>query len=185
MANIEKEIYLNTLNEIKLRIVQSQNRAISSVNQEMIILYWEIGKIIAKRQKDEGWGSAVIPKLSQDIKNEFSKIKGFSERNIKRMLRFYKEYKSARDNKKAIMPQAVAQLKKLIFSIPWSHNIVLIEKIKDKLLAEYSLEGIERPIGISEYNLSKALPKELKSALPTIEEIESELEGVKNANYRK
>jgi hypothetical protein len=83
------------------------------------------------------------------------------------------------------VPQAVAQLKKLIFSIPWSHNIVLIEKIKDKLLAEYSLEGIERPIGISEYNLSKALPKELKSALPTIEEIESELEGVKNANYRK
>ena len=128
MSNIENNIYLNTLNDIKSRIVQSQNRAVLSVNQEMIILYWEIGKIIDKRQKSEGWGSAIIPKLSKDIKNEFSKIKGFSERNIKRMLSFYREYKNARET----VPQAVAQLENLIFSIPWSHNILLIEKIKNK-----------------------------------------------------
>jgi len=114
MSNIENNLYLNTLNDIKSRIVQSQNRAVLSVNQEMIILYWEIGKIIDKRQKSEGWGSAIIPKLSKDIKNEFSKIKGFSERNIKRMLSFYREYKNARET----VPQAVAQLENLIFSIP-------------------------------------------------------------------
>jgi len=55
---------------------------------------------------------------------------------------------------------------------------LILCKNKDKLLAEYSLEGIERPIGISQYQFSKALPNELKSSLPTIEEIESELEGI-------
>jgi len=55
---------------------------------------------------------------------------------------------------------------------------LILCKSKDKLLAEYSLEGIERPIGISQYQLSKALPNELKSSLPTVEEIESELEGI-------
>jgi hypothetical protein len=51
---------------------------------------------------------------------------------------------------------------------------LILCKSKDKLLAEYSLEGIDRPIGISEYKLSKALPKEFKSSLPTIKEIEVE-----------
>jgi hypothetical protein len=43
------------------------------------------------------------------------------------------------------------------------------------VLAEYALRGMNKPIGISEYELTRALPEELKSALPTIEEIEAEL----------
>ena len=39
----------------------------------------------------------------------------------------------------------------------------------------YALRGMNKPIGISEYELTRALPEELKSALPTIEEIEAEL----------
>jgi hypothetical protein len=42
-------------------------------------------------------------------------------------------------------------------------------------LAEYALRGMNKPIGISEYELTRALPEELKSSLPTIEEIEAEL----------
>jgi hypothetical protein len=38
------------------------------------------------------WGAAVIPRLSSALKNELSEVKGFSERNIKRMLAFYREY---------------------------------------------------------------------------------------------
>lgn len=44
-----------------------------------------------------------------------------------------------------------------------------------RLLAEYSFAGIDKPIGISTYELTRALPKELKSELPTVEEIEAEL----------
>jgi hypothetical protein len=52
---------------------------------------------------------------------------------------------------------------------------ILLCKSKSKFVAEYALRSMKAPIGISEYTLSKALPKELKSSLPTIDEIEAEL----------
>ena len=52
---------------------------------------------------------------------------------------------------------------------------ILLCKSKNKFVAEYALRSIKAPIGISEYQLSKALPKTLKTSLPTIEEIETEL----------
>ena len=48
---------------------------------------------------------------------------------------------------------------------------------KNKFLAEYFLRGINKPIGVSEYQLTQILPKELKSSLPTIEQIEEELDN--------
>lgn len=72
----------------------------------MILMYWDIGRMIQERQDHEGWGTAVIPRLAGDIRNELPEEKGFSERNIKRMLRFYRKY----PNILPIMPQAVAQL---------------------------------------------------------------------------
>ena len=54
---------------------------------------------------------------------------------------------------------------------------------KKKVLAEYALRGMDKPIGVSEYELTRALPDELKSSLPTIEEIEAELsEGLPDTN---
>lgn len=52
---------------------------------------------------------------------------------------------------------------------------LLLCKSKDKVIAEYALRGIEKPIGVSEYWLTKAIPDDLKVNLPTIQEIESEL----------
>lgn len=52
---------------------------------------------------------------------------------------------------------------------------ILLCKEKNKVIAEYALRNIKAPIGVSQYKLAKALPKELKTSLPTIEEIESEL----------
>ena len=52
---------------------------------------------------------------------------------------------------------------------------ILLCKSKHKVVAEYALRKMSAPIGISEYTLAKALPKELKTSLPTIEEIEAEL----------
>lgn len=53
---------------------------------------------------------------------------------------------------------------------------LLICRKRDKLMAEYALRDVNKPIGISEYRISEALPDELKSTLPTIEEIEERLE---------
>lgn len=54
---------------------------------------------------------------------------------------------------------------------------LLICKGKDNVLAQYAVEGSSQPIGISEYELSRLMPKELRGSLPTIEEIEAELRG--------
>jgi len=65
------------------------------------------------------WGNKFIETLETELKLDFPNIKGFSARNLKRMKRFYTEYK---DYEK--VPPAVAQL-------PWTHNVILFEKIKD------------------------------------------------------
>ncbi len=49
---------------------------------------------------------------------------------------------------------------------------LLLYKSKSKIIAEYALRGMTQPIGIAEYDISKAIPKDIKSELPTIEEIE-------------
>jgi hypothetical protein len=52
---------------------------------------------------------------------------------------------------------------------------LIICQTKDNVLAEYALSGIDKPIGVSSYELTRALPANLRSALPTVEEIEAEL----------
>ena len=135
--------YGELLTQIKDRIRRAQVKATLSANAEMILMYWDIGRMIHKRQQHEGWGTKVIPQLSLDIRNELPKVKGFSERNIGYMIRFAREYDSH-----AILQQPVAKL---------------------------ALRDIQKPIGVSEYELTRALPDDLKSSLPTVEEIEAEL----------
>lgn len=121
-------LYGTLLNDIKKRIKQAQTKAILSVNAEMILMYWDIGRIIAHQQQQEGWGAGVIPRLSRDISNELPEQKGFSERNIKFMVQLYKEYEGA------IGKQPVSQLeerKQLVSQMPWGHNILLMQRLAD------------------------------------------------------
>ena len=152
MKKEELALYRDLLGDIKTRVRQGQHRAALSANAEMIAMYWDIGRLIAARQKEEGWGAGVIPRLAADLKNELPEEKGFSERNIKRMLRFFQEYavvpakvpqaaallESADTQHLAIVPQPVAQLKTLfmlpivqrsVAQLPWGHNVVLFVKI--------------------------------------------------------
>lgn len=68
----------------------------------MIRLYWNIGDAILKKQQEEGWGTKVIDRISQDIKDMFPDMKGFSTRNIKYMKKFadmWKDYEIGAVNK--------------------------------------------------------------------------------------
>lgn len=130
------------LREIKSRIQQAQTRAMLSVNAELVKLYWDIGRMIAARQQQEGWGAAVIPRLARKLEDELAAVKGFSERNIGRMIAFYREYPTPQDfvpqaaakiEASEKVPQAAAKLpESLLWSIPWFHQIVLMEKVKDR-----------------------------------------------------
>src|SRR5205823_2521123 len=60
------------LAEIKLRIQQSQARAVLAVNAELIRLYWDIGRMIDGRQQQAGWGAGVIPRLARELRDELA-----------------------------------------------------------------------------------------------------------------
>ena len=126
ISEIEK--YNSFLVDIKTQIKLSQQKAFNAVNQEMISLYFNIGKMIDIWQKELGWGAKVIDKLSLDILNEFPTMSGFSTRNLKLMVQFYKEY----SNDEFVQP--------IVAQIPWTHNIILIQKIKDKNIRFWYME---------------------------------------------
>lgn len=79
---------------------------------------------ISEKQEQSGWGTGVIEQLSKDLQNSFPGREGFSITNIRRMRAFFLAY--------SIHPQLVGELGDLpIFQIPWGHNILLQEKLKD------------------------------------------------------
>ena len=311
----EIQIYSALLLDIKERISHGQIKAARSICTELTELYWDVGRMIHERQQEEGWGTGIIPRLATDIVNTFPEVKGFSERNLKRMLRFYREYAvpqvkditerfwyaeqviiqgwsrdsltqmiknntyqrqgSAVSNFNVKLPAAQFDLAQQTLKDPYIYDFltltepfkereletellkhlekfllelgggfafvgrqyhieisdkdfyidllfyhlelrafVVIElkrgdfkpeyagkmnfycsivddklkhatdqptiglilcQTKDRILAEYALRGIQKPIGVSDYELTRALPDNLKTSLPSIEELEAEL----------
>ena len=86
--------YVSFLTTIKSRIQSARIKAARSVNNEMISLYWSIGKDIVEKQEKLGWGKSVVEKLSRDLCKSFSGTHGFSTQNLCYMRQFYLEYRS-------------------------------------------------------------------------------------------
>ena len=122
--------YLNTIESIKKEIKSAQYKAAVSVNRELIILYYNIGKII---NEHKAWGNKFIDNLAADIKLEFPNVKGYSVRNLKYMAKFAVTYPD-----KEFVQQVVAQ-------IPWGHNIILLDKISnDTIRRWYAEESLKK-----------------------------------------
>ena len=117
--------YAVLLIEIKERIRHAQYQALKAVNKELVALYWDIGKMIADRQKRAGWGKSVVKILADDLQIEFPGVKGFSIQNLWYMRQFYLEYC---DNEK---------LQPLVGEISWSKNLIVMSRIKDLLEREF------------------------------------------------
>jgi predicted nuclease of restriction endonuclease-like (RecB) superfamily len=73
------------LRELKERIRTARLQAALAVNEELILLYWSIGREALQRQADEGRGSRVIDRLSADLRHDFPDMTGLSARNLKYM----------------------------------------------------------------------------------------------------
>ena len=97
--------YAEFLADLKEHIRRARIKAALSANRELILLYWEIGRMILERQRKEGWGSKVIDRLAQDLRREFPDLKGFSARNLKYMRAFAEAYLD-----KEFVQQVVAQI---------------------------------------------------------------------------
>ena len=117
--------YTHLLAEVKERIRSAQYAALKAVNQELVGLYWDIGKMITERQQAEGWGKSVVQQLAADLQTEFPGVRGFSVQNLWYMRQFYAEY------------QADPKLQPLVGEISWAKNLVIMARCKDPLEREF------------------------------------------------
>jgi len=107
-------------------------KAVMSANRELIELYWQIGKGIVERQQAEHWGRSVVERLSRDLRSEFPGSTGFSPQNIWYMRSFYLAW--AGDGQILQQPAGVLDVQEMpqaLLQIPWFHNVILIEKLKE------------------------------------------------------
>jgi predicted nuclease of restriction endonuclease-like (RecB) superfamily len=120
--------YEELLGQLKERIRSAQLRAALAVNRELVLLYWQIGREILTRQEHEGWGAKVVDRLAADLRRSFPDMTGLSPRNLKYMRAFGEAWPD-----EAIVQQAAAQ-------IPWFHNCILIDKVKDRSEREWYIK---------------------------------------------
>ncbi len=142
--------FADLLTDLKVRIQQAQTRAVLAANAELVRLYWDVGRMIDQRQQQEGWGTGVIPRLALELKNELPEVKGFSERNIGRMIAFFRSrpqvgvilpQAAAKLPSVEKVPQAAAQIPESVFwSIPWFHHVILVEKVKDPAIRQWYMQ---------------------------------------------
>ena len=152
------------LTELKDRIRAAQLRAALAVNRELVLLYWQTGRDILRRQQEHGWGAKVIDRLAADLHHAFPEVRGFSPRNLKYMRAFAQAWPD-----EAIVQQLLAQ-------IPWGHNVRLLDHVADpaerecyirktiehgwsRSIREHQIEsGLYRRQGQAVTNFSRTLP---------------------------
>src|SRR5512145_416607 len=83
--------YADFISAIKSRVREERLKALLSANAAQILMYWDIGHDILKKQNEAGWGAKVIDRMSFDLKEEFPDMSGFSARNLKYMRKFAQE----------------------------------------------------------------------------------------------
>jgi len=157
---IKHSEYRDWLRDLKQQIKTGQIKAALSVNSQMIMLYWDLGRQITEKQENAKWGSGFIEQLSKDLREEFPEMKGFSYDNLLMMKRFYLFYQPTISQTLEIVAQPVQQLgnssdvivaqvvqqlqntvnqfdvkweqlvPKLVL-IPWGHHTTLLRKVKD------------------------------------------------------
>jgi predicted nuclease of restriction endonuclease-like (RecB) superfamily len=137
MINVNKfteEAYLDWTDSIFKTIEQTKLFASLKVNSDLLQLYYTIGKEIVVKQEQEGWGTQVITRLAADLQRRYPKESGFSDRNLKYMRSFAKEYPDFPFWQAPLTPIANSRneiVQVPLAQIPWYHHISLISKVKN------------------------------------------------------
>ena len=154
MTDISKlSEYRDWLRDLKQQIKTGQIKAALSVNSQMIMLYWDMGRQIVEKQEKAKWGSGFIKQLSRDLREEFPEMTGFSEDNLTYMKRFYRfyvqkseqtvpklengEYNISEQPVRKIQPFVnqqetfSEQLVRQFACVPWGHHMLILKKKKD------------------------------------------------------
>lgn len=142
--------YKKLLEDIKLRLKSSQFKALMTVNHGLIQFYWEVGKLIIKRQEISKWGDGLFELLARDLNLAFPQIQGFSITNLKNMRLFYLHYP------KLEFRQA------LPVELTWTHHVVLIRSFSEHNLLQkqwYAMKTLDNGWGY------RRLQEQIKSGL--------------------
>lgn len=127
------EGYAGWLRQLKLDIVQARQRAVLTVNAELVQLYWRTGREILNRQEADGWGAKVIDRRAHDLKDAFPEMRGWSSRNLKYMAFFAQHCPDG-----LIGQQPAAQL-------PWFHIVTLLTRLGDATEREwYAVQAVQQ-----------------------------------------
>lgn len=118
---------------VKKDILNTRYSIQENANAELINLYFRIGRIVSENAK---YGNKFIQDFSTSLKLEFPDTTGFSPRNLARMRKFYEKYRD------------LSNLPPLVAKLPWTHNCILLEKVKDDDIrnwyAEKCITGIRK-----------------------------------------
>ena len=157
MLNKNDEQYFRWISDLKQKIQQSQIKAAIQVNSALIEMYWDLGKEISERSFENTYGSGFFKQLSQDLRNEFPEIKGFSSSNLRFFEIFYQFYSQEVTNLQQVVrefkiddkpnlqqvvgefkseenqnrQQLVGEFPQKLFLIPWGHHIQIFTKCKN------------------------------------------------------
>lgn len=122
LANSDE--YMDVLERAKREIAESRQRAVTSANAELVLLYWRIGALVNERSE---WGSGFVESLSRDIRAAFPGLKGFSVRSLKYMAKFAREVN--------------LELCNSCCTIPWGHITQLLDKTKPGPAREWYVDA--------------------------------------------
>lgn len=162
--NIDNKDYASFLKDVESRIQSARISAGRAVNRELILLYWDIGRVIMEKQEALGWGHSVIDRLSRDLRTVFPAVTGFSPRNLRDMKRFYTAYSVSEVWRQVVAKlnqqgsvlsfdekwrQVVAKtdqegvseqfMRQVVAEIPWGHHLAILNKIVDPASRLYYL----------------------------------------------
>ncbi|MBR1661637.1 MAG: DUF1016 family protein [Acidaminococcaceae bacterium] len=156
----------NTFFKITKTIEEARTNAYRKVNEELILMYWQVGKFLSEVSSDSSYGDAFMESLANHIQRQFPGIKGFTRRGLYRMKKFYETY--ATDQK----------VTTLLSQISWSNHLLIMAAskspeerefyIKLAIKERYSYRQLERQIDsgyYERYMLSKK--KLLPEAIPS------------------
>lgn len=136
---LDKE-YRNWIKTLSSRYRKSQIKAALKVNDEMLHFYYDLGKDIVSMKAESKWGSSFMKNLSSDLKEENPEATCFSPTNLLYMKNFYLLYQSYLENApqvveqlpdKVFTQQVAERISADVFSIPWGHHMLLIDKFKE------------------------------------------------------
>lgn len=124
--NISNDAYQEFVCEIANMVQNHRMLAIQTIQSVSNNLYWNIGELIIKKQQQYGWGKSIVEQLSKDLKQYIGEGVSWSPRNLWFMKQLVEEYSNVKQP-----VSEIENVKQLVSEVPWGHNILIFQKVKD------------------------------------------------------